>query len=72
MLSSVDHEKSFITSGPGQETLPADLSHEILNQIAQKNVYTTSFVRVDVGSLSQHFLSHNESFFHWNPIHMFM
>ena len=36
MLSSVDHEKSFITSGPGQETLPADLSHEILNQIAQK------------------------------------
>ena len=31
MLTSVDHEKSFITLGPCQKTLPADL-----NQIAQK------------------------------------
>ena len=48
MLSSVDHEKSFITSRPGQETLPADLSHEILKKNGQKNVYNTSSVRVDV------------------------
>ena len=65
-------KKNFTISGPGQETLPVDLSHEILNRIAKKmstphlSLELMCDVPVNIFSV---ILS---VFFHWNPFHMFM